>query len=372
MAFEFMDVQEKDNQLYALLIAMGISALALGYLGYFYPGLVVLSVIGLTISVHLHNEKMDSMDTVVCPIGEHCFDVITSKYSEFLGVSVEIYGMIYYAVILLGYTASIFFSTPEWFSFFLLANTSIALLFSAYLTWTQAVPIGKWCVWCVTSALCCVGIFSFAILGLSMPVAELLGMFQAVPQAVYFFSIALGMGVTIAGDALFLGFLKDFEMSDTQANALTYLNEIMWAAVAFAVLGGAGYFYANPEEFFRPENTVAAIALGTVIVNGLFLYLTALHKLSDLRFMEEDEEPVSEEVHKVRHLAFAMLGFSAASWLSAFFLTFAEIPGVATSTLIQAFLIVLIAGGFSGLTAEYILRKSARGELKSRIPLLFD
>lgn len=372
MAFEFMDVQQKDNQLYALLIAMGISAMILGYFGHFYPGLVVLSVIGLTIAVHLHNEKMDSLDTVVCPIGEHCFDVITSKYSEFLGVSVEIYGMLYYTLILAGYTFSIFFSTPEWFSFFLLANTSLALLFSAYLTWTQAVPIGKWCVWCVTSALCCVGIFSFAVLGLSIPMAELLGTFQAIPQAVYFFSIALGMGVTLAGDALFLGFLKDFEMSETQAKALNYLNEMMWAAVAFAVLGGAGYFYANPGEFFRPENLVSAVALGAVIVNGLFLYLTVLHKLSDLRFKTGDEEPVSDEMHKIRHLAFTMLGFSAASWLTVFFLTFAQIPEVAIMTLVQAFAAVLVAGGLGGLTAEYILRKSARGELKSQVPLLFD
>ncbi len=382
MALEFMDVQQKDNQLYMLLITMFATALGVAWVGHHYVSLLITGVIGLLIAVHLHREKMDSMDTVVCPIGEHCFDVITSKYSVFLGVSVEVYGILYYGLILTGYLIATLFTVPAWFTFFLIGNTAIALLFSAYLTWIQAVPLGKWCIWCVTSALACVAIFAFAVLGLSMPLAELLAQFQAIPHAVYVFSIALGMGAALSGDALFLKFLKDFEMSEMGSKAINTLWEVMWASMAFIVLGGFGYFYANPSLIYEPANMVSLLAIGILVVNGKLLYLYVSHNLTEIRFKtgEEDEENVEHveglpaHVKKTRRRAFMLTGISGASWLTVFFLTFAQIPGqfAAVNMLLSAYLAMILIGLFSGFSAEFALKKSAQGQLKSRIPLLFD
>lgn len=368
----FMDIQSKDSVLYALLIAMGMAAIGISATGRHYVSLLITGIIGLTIAVHLHREKMESMEEVVCPIGESCFDVITSKYSDFLGISVEIYGMLYYGLILTGYTVALLFTVPEWFSFFLLGNTAIALLFSIYLTWIQAVPLGKWCIWCVTSASACVAIFSFALLGLNTPVDQLLTQFIAIPHAVYAFSIALGMGVALSGDALFLNFLKDFEMSETQAKAINTLYDLMWAALAFTVLGGVGYFYASPEVFYNSVNLVTALALGVIIVNGALLYLFVSHKLTDIRFREDEDEEVSEEIQSTRRMAFMLTGISGASWITVFFLTFAQIPQTGLKTLLTVYLALLVMGMAAGLIAEFVLKKSALGEFKSNIPILFD
>lgn len=368
----FMDIQSKDSVLYGILILMVAAAIGISTTGRYYVSLIITGLVGLTIAVHLHREKKESMEEVVCPIGENCFDVITSKYSNFLGVSVEIYGMLYYGLILTGYVVSLLFTVPEWFSFFLLANTSIALLFSAYLTWIQAVPLGKWCIWCVTSASACIAIFSFAVLGLQTPARQLIAQFIAIPHALYGFSIALGMGVALAGDTLFLNFLKDFKMSESQAQVVNTLYELMWAALAFTVLGGAGYFYANPGLFYNPANIVGALALGVIIINGALLYLFVSHKLTEIRFREEDEDPVSKEALKTRKMAFMLTGLSAASWVTLFLLNFAQIPAVSLNSLLTAYLVLIGLGTGLGLTAEFLLKKNARGELKSNIPILFD
>lgn len=374
MALEFMDVQNKDNKLYGLLVLMGLAAIVLAFLGNPYISVLITAVIGFTIALHLHHEKMESLETVVCPIGQHCFDVITSKYSNFLGISVEIYGMFYYGLIFSGYLIALLFDVPAWFSFILLANTTIALLFSAYLTWIQAVPLGKWCIWCVTSATCCILIFAFAITGLSMPVAELLAMFQAVPQAVYFFGIAVGMGMAFAGDALFLSFLKDFEMTERQAYTINALNELMWAALAFAVLGAVGYFYPDPGLFYRPESLVSLLSLAVIIVNGALLYFWASHDLKNFRFRKEEEDPVDAEIVSKRRKAFVLLGVSAASWVTLFALTFFQIPErfATFDILLPAYGAFIVFGVLDGLFAEYIFKQSATDDLKSRIPLLFD
>ena len=374
MPLEFMDVQNKDNKLYGLLVLMGLSAIVLAVLGHQYVSILITSVIGFTIALHLHHEKMDSLDTVVCPIGEHCFDVITSKYSNFLGISVEIFGMLYYGLIFSGYLIALLFDVPAWFSFLLLANTAIALLFSAYLTWIQAVPLGKWCIWCVTSAICCVLIFTFAVSGLSMPVAELLAMFQAVPQAVYFFGIAMGMGMAFAGDALFLAFLKDFEMTERQAYTINALNELMWAALAFTVLGAVGYFYPDPELFYRPDSLVSLLSLAVIIGNGALLYFWVSHDLKNFRFSKEDDNPVEAEMKSKRSKAFVLLGVSAASWVTLFALTFFQIPGrfVDLNILLPAYAVFVIFGVLDGKLTEFIFKKSAKGDLKSKIPILFD
>lgn len=377
MALEFMDVQEKDNALYGLLIAMSLVAFGIAGLSYYYVSLLIMSLVGFTIAIHLHKEKMESMGDVVCPIGEHCYDVITSKYSEFLGISVEIYGMLYYGLIFTGYIVSILFAVPEWFVFFLLANTALAVLFSAYLTWIQAVPLGQWCIWCVTSAICCITIFAFALLGLSIPLNELLAQFQAIPHTVYVFSIALGMGVALAGDALFLDFLRNFEMSETQAKAINTLYELMWASLAFLVLGGVGYFYPTPELLYVPTNTVAILAIGVLIANGLLMYLFTSHKLEKIKFRgekDDEDESVSIDIKHARHRTFLLTGISAASWIALFLLTFARIPSqyMATHILLTGYLVLIAAGIFGGSLAEFILKKSAQGKLKSNIPLLFD
>lgn len=367
-----MDYQQKDNALYGLIVLMGGIAIGIAYLGYFYEALLVASLMGIIIARHIHEEKKASHGAT-CPIGEHCYDVITSKYSVFLGISVEVYGLLYYTTVLLGYLVATVYTVPAWYTFLLLAATALAVLFSAYLTFIQAVPLGEWCIWCITSALCCIGIFTFSIHGLPMPLDELLARFDAVTHAVYMFGIALGMGVAITSDILFLDFLRDFEMVEMQATIINKLQEVMWTALAIIVLGAAGYFIPNTAALSRPEHIVSGIAIGTVILNGAALYLFISHRLQEIQF-DGGDEPVTEAVRLTRRAAFVMAGVSATSWLTAFFLTFARIPA-AYATLPQLLATyggLLLLGVTAGLVAEFVLKKSAHGEIRSNIPFLFD
>ena len=78
-----------------------------------------------------------------------------------MGVSLEIFGMIYYASLSLFYLLSLFvFSIiPAILSSFLLLASLGAFLFSLYLLCLQIFVLKKGCSWCVVSALISILIF---------------------------------------------------------------------------------------------------------------------------------------------------------------------------------------------------------------------
>jgi uncharacterized membrane protein len=120
----------------------------------------VLSFIGFLICRHIHNKKK-SPEPLVCPMKFNCHAVVHSDYSKFMGVPLEIFGMIYYILISISYFCLVFISTP----LSLLATTVFvvlslgAFLFSIYLTLVQLLILKEGCFWCFTSAAISVVIF---------------------------------------------------------------------------------------------------------------------------------------------------------------------------------------------------------------------
>jgi uncharacterized membrane protein len=126
----------------------------------FHIAVVFLSLGGLLLASYIHHKKF-IREKFICPAGFDCETVIYSKYSKFLGIPVENIGIIYYLLVALSYTALLIF--PQWnsdiFSFTVLSMTTLAFIFSVYLTYTQAVLLKEWCTWCLLSALLCTLIF---------------------------------------------------------------------------------------------------------------------------------------------------------------------------------------------------------------------
>ena len=82
-----------------------------------------------------------------------------------MGIPVETLGLLYYAVIVVGYTL---FAVTSGFAypsivFFILVLTIIAFLFSLYLTFIQLFALKQWCSWCFVSAGICTVIFITAL-----------------------------------------------------------------------------------------------------------------------------------------------------------------------------------------------------------------
>ena len=121
----------------------------------------LLAVMGFSIATYIRHKKV-SMETFVCPIGHTCDAVIHSDYSRFLGIPVEYLGILYYGIIAFSYAALALrpdLNMPL-VLLALLIVTTVAFLFSLYLTFIQAFALRQWCTWCLISAGLCTLIFS--------------------------------------------------------------------------------------------------------------------------------------------------------------------------------------------------------------------
>lgn len=127
--------------------------------------ILVLAVIGFYVSWYIGHKKQRK-EKLVCIIGEDCDKVVHSRYSKFLGVPLEIFGMLYYAVVaflsilLLMGIGSIGALTVICI---LIGIGALAVLFSIALIYIQAYIIKEWCEYCLASAGISILIFALEI-----------------------------------------------------------------------------------------------------------------------------------------------------------------------------------------------------------------
>jgi uncharacterized membrane protein len=125
----------------------------------------IFAFIGLLIANYIRGTKKTA-GALVCPLEGSCDTVVHSDYSRLFGIPIETLGMLYYSLIFLTYLYFSFSPTavPLPVSYFVLALSVAAFLFSMYLTGIQAFVLHHWCTWCLFSASICTIIFVLALL----------------------------------------------------------------------------------------------------------------------------------------------------------------------------------------------------------------
>lgn len=130
-----------------------------------YILIIILAVIGFFISRHIRKTKSENK-ALVCVVGKDCDAVVHSKYNKLLGVSNELWGMLYFIFIILAYGILLLFSS-------LVSDNAImglqivtggAALFSVFLIFIQAFIIKEWCEWCLVVASSSILIFLLTII----------------------------------------------------------------------------------------------------------------------------------------------------------------------------------------------------------------
>ena len=126
--------------------------------------ILVLGVCGFLVAKHIRDHKVKDIP-LVCPVRFDCNTVVHSDYSRFLGVPLEILGMMYYGLVSLSYFFFIFIPgvMPITLVNFLIAATLIAFIFSIYLIAVQIFILKKGCSWCIVSAIMSAFIFILTI-----------------------------------------------------------------------------------------------------------------------------------------------------------------------------------------------------------------
>lgn len=128
--------------------------------------IIYLAFLGFLVSFYIYNKKHNKKK-LICPIKSSCDKVVHSKYSEIMGVQLEVLGMVYYLLILISYNAIIIFNPHVLYIFILLLVISLcSVLFSVYLVSLQVFVLKQWCAWCLSSALITLLIFTLSCVNL--------------------------------------------------------------------------------------------------------------------------------------------------------------------------------------------------------------
>jgi uncharacterized membrane protein len=335
-----------------------------------YLLIVASALIGLTITINIYKKK-HKKKPLVCPFGADCDSVITSDFSSFMGIGLEIYGMLYYGLIALLYTSIMIF--PQLQSellMFLLTGASIgAFLFSLYLTFVQAFLLRIWCSWCLMSAGISTSIFIFAMIGVSISqfsFVPILTEYKSYVTLLHLLGFAIGVGGATISDILFLRFLKDFKITIEEKEILKVMSQIVWVGLFIIVISGIGLFLPESERLLDSAKFLTKmVVIGVIIINGALLNLLITPKLLTIAWKTNGIDIRSTT--RMSAWAFVFGAVSFVSWYTAFFLGFAENVKYSFTQLISAYVGALIIGIVGSLIFRKIISCNNSGTNHSTI-----
>jgi uncharacterized membrane protein len=124
----------------------------------------LVALVGLFVALYLAMYKLGMIGTLACGTGG-CETVQLSRWANFLGLPVAVWGVGYYALVLALAIGSI---QPRWaesraLSLALLVLTGWGVVFSTWLTYLELFVINAICRWCVVSAALAVVLFGLVL-----------------------------------------------------------------------------------------------------------------------------------------------------------------------------------------------------------------
>lgn len=128
--------------------------------------LFALGLAGFLVARHVMKHKKSEVHPLVCMAGFDCDAVVHSDYSRFLGIPVELLGMLYYGAVTLFYLSILFIPGILHTALIgaMVLISSVAFLFSLYLIAVQIFILRKGCSWCFVSAGISTMIFTITFL----------------------------------------------------------------------------------------------------------------------------------------------------------------------------------------------------------------
>lgn len=347
--------------LYFFLFVLGISGFFLVLVWPqaegFYAFIVFSGVGGFGVAKYIHHIKTSNKQ-LVCPVGSNCNAVISSRYAKFLGISLEYWGMAYYAFIFLAYMTLIFKEQffSETFSFLLFGITVAAFFFSLYLLFIQAFILRQWCIWCLLSAGLSIIIFIISLSRFDFAVA-ILAEIEIFVGAIHALGFILGAGGATAVLFLFSKFLQDFVINDTEQHALKILSELIWLGLILTLVSQLSLFVAYTEILARsPVFIMQTASLFVVAIGGAILMIIFAPLLSMIPFSEMKKDHVHTSIEKLRKPLFVIGAITLVSWYFAFIMDYLQEHTL--QFLLGMYLLMLLIGIFVALMWEKKLEVS--------------
>lgn len=322
----------------------------------YYPLIILLlSLWGVFLCIKIYKEK-HKKKPLVCPLGADCETVVKSEFSSFFGIGLEVFGILYYLFIGLGYLAVFlyepFYNIPV--LFILYGASAVAFIFSLYLTFVQAFYLKSWCTWCLTSAgisTLIFGISTYGILIHGIDFVPLLATLKPLILIMHLVGFALGVGGATINDVLFFRFLKDFRISEAENSVLKIMSQMIWFGLMLAIISGIGLYLPNAEALNESSKFLVKVIVVLVItINGAFLNLVIAPNLTKISFKNDGAN--IKRINSLRKVAFISGGISFVSWYTAFILgTFKSVP-LTFEVLLSLYVFLLIIASVGGYLFE--------------------
>lgn len=213
----------------------------------FYAFVLAASIGGFSVAANIFWTKRSGRQ-LVCPTGSNCNVVVNSRYSKFFGISLEYWGMVYFAVISASYLALIL--APQFFVgvplLILMLLTACAGLFSSYLLFVQAFLLRAWCIWCILSSLLSLTVFTISLISLQIAV-DFLTNIENFINMMKFLGFSLGIGAASSAIFLFFRFLKDLSIDDVELEAIKGIFELVWVGFGLTMVSQFALYVVYAE-----------------------------------------------------------------------------------------------------------------------------
>ena len=313
-----------------------------------YLSIIILAGVGFGISLHIHLEKK-KQKPMVCPLKTKCEEVLFSQYADFLGVPNDILGMLYYAFVFFGFSSILFYPTTINTPLPFVLSTAIisGFMFSIYLVFVQSIKIKEWCSWCLMSATTSTLIFIFLSQTqyLSTHLSNIALEYSYIIIPIYACFLAIGLGISILSEILFVRFLKDRVISETESRVLHTCHQIIWAILIFVIL--SNYVLSMSNTFFLQPRFVSKTVILTILVILTFFY-ESLVSTKLLEIYRQPNMSKSKSLESLRALPFVLGPISLISWYSIFIIDSGIAPTSSTLQILSTYLIMIIIGVIFG------------------------
>lgn len=150
---------------------------------YLEPAVLILSVLGIVLSLYLSYLHFSDTRAALCAAGSECDTVRQSSFSDMLGIPVAVLGSLGYCAIFILTLVSMPKRT-KWLTLYIVSLAGF--VFSAYLTYVELFVINAICMYCVVSAVLMTVIFIMILKSKSWQHPKLSSL------------LALGLGVIVA------------------------------------------------------------------------------------------------------------------------------------------------------------------------------
>ncbi len=318
---------------------------------------IVVALLGFSLSFYIWQSKKKNKP-LICPLKSDCEAVVKSDFSKLFGIPLEILGLLYYATTAISYATFLYY--PVWktplVTFSFLIVTTIAFLFSLYLTAVQAFAIRQWCVWCLTSATLCAVLFIITIFGNDLSFADMLTRYYDFLVAGITIGLTIGVGSTTVYSLVYLKFLRDFKISQTEQDILKTIGQVVWIALIIIIFSAVSLYISDPEiHNASPTFILKIIVMGVILLSDAMLNIFVAPQLIDISFGKRREHEAGE-LHSLRKISFAWSAVSLVSWYS--LLTLLALPlSIATSfgQLVIYYLAALVSALIISQVVDYNL-----------------